>query len=198
MGEPLDNFDHVSASVHHLTERIGLSSRRVTVSTSGMVPNIIRLANENRCSLAVSLHAANDELRTSLMPINRKYPLEQLKQTLMQYQEMTGDKITIEYILIKDQNCSRRNANELVHFLHGLKAKINLIPFNSHPGMPYQRPDDDTIREFQVSLSKRGYPAPMRYSKGLEVSAACGQLAAKHQQPESQPNRKNVISQQLG
>ncbi|MFK7871765.1 MAG: 23S rRNA (adenine(2503)-C(2))-methyltransferase RlmN [Oligoflexales bacterium] len=194
MGEPLDNFAAVSASVHHLTERIGLSARRVTVSTSGIVPKIGDLAEQNRCSLAVSLHATNDELRSSLMPINKKYPLSALKQSLMDYQKKTGEKITIEYILIKDTNCGKQHANELVHFLHGLKAKINLIPFNSHPGLPYQRPDDESIREFQASLSKRGYPAPVRYSKGLEVSAACGQLAAKHQQPDSEPRRLNVVS----
>lgn len=181
MGEPLDNYDNVVQAVNALVrpESFGLSARHVTVSTSGMVPRIRTLATDVRAALAVSLHAARDDLRTELMPINRKYPLTELKAALVDYQKATGDKITIEYILIKDKNCGLREAKELVRFIHGLKAKVNLIPFNAHPGLPYQRPEAEDIRLFQSYLAERSTPAPVRYSKGLEVSGACGQLAAK-------------------
>lgn len=197
MGEPLDNYEQVIKAVNLLTREdgYGLSARRVTVSTSGISPKIGLLAEQARASLAVSLHAARDDLRSELMPINRRYPLANLKSQLLNYQEKTGDKITIEYILIKDKNCGPREAKELVKFLHGLKAKVNLIPFNAHPGMDYDRPDEAQILTFQRYLSKRGYPAPVRYSKGLGVSAACGQLAAKHQRNlDEAPKRKSVVS----
>lgn len=181
MGEPLDNYDNVIAAVNRLAgkDAFGLSVRNVTVSTSGIVPKIISLATDAQCALAVSLHASRDSLRDELMPVNRRWPLAELKAALLAYQKATGDKITIEYILIKDKNCGPTEAKELVRFLHGLKAKVNLIPFNAHPGLPYGRPDDEEIRAFQVYLSERSIPAPVRYSKGLDVSAACGQLAAK-------------------
>ncbi|MFK7825271.1 MAG: 23S rRNA (adenine(2503)-C(2))-methyltransferase RlmN [Oligoflexales bacterium] len=200
MGEPLDNFEHVVKAVNLFTRAdcYGLSARRVTVSTSGITPKIGLLAEQARASLAVSLHAARDDLRSELMPINRRYPLAVLKEQLVSYQEKTGEKITIEYILIKNKNCGIREAKELVRFLHGLRAKVNLIPFNSHPGMDYDRPEESDILLFQKYLSKRGYPAPVRYSKGLGVSAACGQLAAKHQQNLSDaPRRKSVVNQSL-
>ncbi len=197
MGEPFDNYDSVAKTVKLLVSPDGydLSKRRVTVSTSGIVPNIIKMANEIDGSLAVSLHACNDKLRTDLMPINRRYNLAELKKSLIYYQETTNQKITIEYILIKDKNCDTSHAKELIRFMQGLRAKVNLIPFNAHPGLPYQRPSDTNIRKFQEYLSSRSIPAPVRYSKGLEVSAACGQLASKSlSQLHSQPLRKNVVN----
>jgi 23S rRNA (adenine2503-C2)-methyltransferase len=114
---------------------------------------------------------------------------------LLDYQTQTGNKITFEYIMIQDKNCGLREAKDLVRFLHGFQAKVNLIPFNAHPGMPYQRPTDDEIRAFQVYLAERSIAAPVRYSKGLEVSGACGQLAAKTMDSlHMPPLRKNVIS----
>ncbi len=196
MGEPLDNYEAVRDAVQRFTGEggFGLSQRNVTVSTSGIAPKISNLAQDCRAALAVSLHAAREDLRTELMPINRRYPLAQLKEELIKYQKLTGNKITIEYILIKDKNCSIREAKDLVRFLHGLRAKVNLIPFNSHPGMPYQRPSAEEIRLFQSYLSDRSIPAPVRYSKGLDVSAACGQLAAKHQTTLAQaPLRSDVL-----
>lgn len=196
MGEPLDNFNEVKIAVNLLTkpECFGLSPRRVTVSTSGIAPKIRDFSEHMRASLALSLHASRDDLRSELMPINKRYSLEELKQALFHYQNKTQEKITIEYILIKNKNCGIKEAKELVRFLHGLKAKINLIPFNSHPGMEYQRPSEQEITSFQKYLSQRGYPAPVRYSKGLDVSAACGQLAAKHETMlKTPPKRKNVI-----
>ena len=172
----------------------GLSARHVTVSTSGIVPKIRELAKDARCALAVSLHAARDDLRQELMPINRKWPLDELKSALLDYQRETGDKITFEYILIREKNCGLREAKDLMKFLHGFKAKVNLIPFNAHPGMPHDRPTDDEIRAFQVYLSERSIAAPVRYSKGLDVSGACGQLAAKTQDSlHMAPSRKSVV-----
>jgi 23S rRNA (adenine2503-C2)-methyltransferase len=196
MGEPLDNYDNVVKSVNMLVspDGFGLSARHVTVSTSGIVPKIKNLAQDCRCALAVSLHAARDDLRNELMPINRKWDLSTLKQALLEYQNITGDKITFEYIMIKDKNCGLREAKDLMKFLHGFKSKVNLIPFNSHPGMPHDRPSDDDIRAFQVYLSERSIAAPVRYSKGLDVSGACGQLAAKTQETlHNAPSRKSVI-----
>lgn len=200
MGEPLDNYDNVVAAVNRLSgkDAFGLSVRNVTVSTSGIVPKIKELARDAQCALAVSLHAARDSLRSELMPINRKWSLQDLKEALLEYQKVTGDKITLEYILIKDKNCSLTEAKELVRFIHGLKAKVNLIPFNAHPGLPYGRPDDDTIRAFQSYLAERSVPAPVRYSKGLDVSAACGQLAAKQMETlHTVPQRSRVLTTTL-
>ncbi|MEI6398299.1 MAG: 23S rRNA (adenine(2503)-C(2))-methyltransferase RlmN [Pseudomonadota bacterium] len=197
MGEPLDNYANVVKSVNMLVspDGFGLSARHVTVSTSGVVPKIRELAKDARCALAISLHAARDDLRTELMPINRKWDLADLKASLLDYQRETNDKITFEYIMIRDKNCGLREAKDLMKFLHGFKAKVNLIPFNSHPGMPHQRPSDDDIRAFQVYLAERSIAAPVRYSKGLDVSGACGQLAAKTQDSlHMAPSRKSVVA----
>lgn len=196
MGEPLDNYANVTKAVNILVgeKEFNLSSRHVTISTSGMVPRIKTLTEDVNAALAISLHACRDELRSELMPINRKYNLEKLKDSLMYFQKQTGKKITIEYILIGNTNCGLREAKELVKFIHGLRVKVNLIPFNSHPGLPWDRPTEEQIRNFQKYLSDRSIPAPVRYSKGLDVSAACGQLAAKAlQNLHSAPARKNVI-----
>jgi 23S rRNA (adenine2503-C2)-methyltransferase len=196
MGEPLDNFDNVATAVNLFTgvTAYGISPRKVTVSTSGIAKRIPDLAKQCKVSLAISLHASRDELRSELMPINRRYNLAELKLSLVDYQKTTGDLLTFEYILIKDKNCGRREAKELVHFLHGLRAKINLIPFNAHPGLEYERPSDEEIREFQSYLTARSFAAPVRYSKGLAASAACGQLAAKKADALfTVPQRKNAV-----
>ena len=196
MGEPLDNFIPVTKAIALLTseEHYGISYKRVTLSTVGLAPKIDELADQVRVSLAVSLHACRDSLRSMLMPVNKRIPLSQLKKSLIDYQRKTQQKITIEYILIHQTNCGIQEAKELVQFLSGLKAKVNLIPFNSHPGLPYQKPSDDEIRKFQLYLSQRSIPAPVRYSKGLEVSAACGQLAAKSQERLfKKPDRSVVL-----
>ncbi len=203
MGEPLDNYEHVTSAVRALTGIpggdtdvcFGLSARHVTISTSGIVPKIPGLAVDVRAALAVSLHACRDELRTELMPINRKWPLAELKQALVEWQKATGDKVTIEYILIKGKNSSLREARELVNFLQGLRAKVNLIPFNAHPGLPFERPSEGEITSFQKHLADRSIPAPVRYSRGLEVSGGCGQLAAKVQESlAAAPVRKSVLA----
>lgn len=197
MGEPLDNYKNTVQAVNVFTDpkKFGLSASRVTVSTSGMVPKIDTLSDDCRCALAISLHACNDELRTEMMPINRKYPLARLKESLVNYQQKTNKKITIEYILIADLNSQKIHAKQLLTFLSGLKVKVNLIPFNSHPGLPYQRPSEEQIEKFQSYLTKGSIAAPVRYSKGLDVSGACGQLAAKNAQMiPSLPERKNVLT----
>lgn len=196
MGEPLDNFDNLLKSVNLFTgeDTYNLSSRKVTVSTSGLPEKINRLADEANIALAISLHSADDDLRSELMPINRKFNLEKLKSALMYYQKKTNDKITLEYILIKDKNCGLKDAKALVKFIHGLRVKVNLIPFNPHPGLEYDRPSDEDIRNFQKYLADRSLPAPVRYSRGQEVSAACGQLAAKSIETLNQkPNRKDAV-----
>ncbi len=196
MGEPFDNFAATIQAAKYFTspDYFGLSKRHVTLSTSGLVPQIKLLADNPVGSLAVSLHACREDLRTELMPINRKYNLVQLKEALLYYQKKTGNMITLEYILIKDKNCGPREARELVRFIHGLRAKVNLIPFNAHPGLPFEHPESAEVRAFQSYLSDRSVPAPVRYSKGLEVSAACGQLAAKHLADlKSTPKRQSVL-----
>jgi 23S rRNA (adenine2503-C2)-methyltransferase len=196
MGEPLDNFDNAVTAVNLFTgvDAYGISPRKVTLSTSGIAKRIPELAKQCKVSLAISLHASRDDLRSELMPINRRYNLAELKESLIEYQKTTGDQLTFEYILIKDKNCGRREAKELVRFLHGLRAKINLIPFNAHPGLDYERPSEEEIREFQSYLTARSFAAPVRYSKGLAASAACGQLAAKKVESLfAIPQRKNAV-----
>lgn len=196
MGEPLDNYENVVAAVKRLTAKDGFSLRwdRVTISTLGLPEKIERLAADARCALAVSLHAARDALREELMPFTSKTPLTELKKALLKFQRITDNDITFEFILIKDKNSSLREAKELVTFCHGLRVKVNLIPFNPFPELPFERPSDDEIRSFQSYLSSRSIPAPVRHSKGLDISAACGQLAAKTEQSIGEkPERRRLL-----
>lgn len=183
MGEPLDNFDHVVAACKTMLDpkAFGLSHNRVTVSTSGLVPEINRLGHEVPVRLAISLHSPDDERRSRLMPVNRKYPLAELKQALLDYPCPGRHGFTFEYVMIKDENDSLWHAKQLVKFLHGLKAKVNLIPMNHFPGSPLSSAEAESIRAFQKYLTDRSIPAPVRYSKGQDISGACGQLAAKRQ-----------------
>jgi 23S rRNA (adenine2503-C2)-methyltransferase len=200
MGEPLDNYDHAVGAANVMIDPsgFGLSARHVTLSTSGIAPAIRRLATESRAALAISLHAAEDQLRTDLMPINRRHNLAELREAIIFYQQQTGKKITIEYILIHKKNCGLQQAKQLVRFLQGIPAKVNLIPFNDHPGSPFGKPEADEIRAFQKFLADRSIPAPVRYSRGLEASAACGQLAAKNIDTlHNAPRRKSIISEDL-
>jgi 23S rRNA (adenine2503-C2)-methyltransferase len=181
MGEPLDNIDAVIEACQTMVDPngFGMSKHRVTVSTCGLVPEIERLGQSVAVSLAISLHAANDRLRSSMMPINKRYDLETLKQALLTYPVQTRHGITFEYVLINGVNDSLTDAKQLVRFVHGLKAKVNLIPMNPHPGSPMTQSHESQIRAFQSYLSARSIPAPVRYSRGQDVSGACGQLAAK-------------------
>lgn len=183
MGEPLDNYEQVVEACRVMLdpELFGLSKSRVTVSTSGLVPEIRRLGQDLPVRLAISLHSADEEQRSGMMPVNKKYSLAALKEVLLQYPVNNRHGITFEYVMIKDVNDSILHAKKLVKFLHGMKAKVNLIPMNPHPGNPMSASDEAHLREFQQYLSDRSIPAPVRYSRGQDVSAACGQLAAKRQ-----------------
>jgi 23S rRNA (adenine2503-C2)-methyltransferase len=181
MGEPLHNYDATARALHLLThpEGIGLSSRRVTVSTSGLVPEIARLGEDfhGQIGLAVSLHAADDETRSRLMPINRRYPLSELMNALRAYPLPQRRRITIEYTLVVGQNDRVEDARRVAELLHGLPVKINLIPMNPIDGSVLGPPGLERILAFQRRLCDAGYSCFIRRRRGDEVSAACGQLS---------------------
>ncbi len=181
MGEPLDNYTAVVQSLKILLAEEGfhLSKNKVTVSTCGLIPEIQRLGEEVEVSLAISLHSADEEQRSKMMPINKKYSLKALKEALLNYPMTTRHGITFEYVMIKGENDSLADAKKLVRFLHGLKAKVNLIPMNSHPGTTMESSEDANLKAFQSYLAHRSIPAPIRYSRGQDISGACGQLALK-------------------
>lgn len=187
MGEPLMNFDNVVRAMSVMRDDLGygLANRRVTLSTAGLVPMIDRLGQESDVSLAVSLHAPNDELRTQLVPLNKKYPIAELMEACVRYaQRRKGESVTFEYTLMKGVNDQPEQARELVQLMREFDnrlqmkdaAKINLIPFNPFPGTRYERPDDVTVRRFQKLLNDAGRIAPVRRPRGDDIDAACGQL----------------------
>ena len=181
MGEPLANFDNVVTALNVLSEpTMGMkfAARRITVSTVGLVPKIPALGRDTRARLAVSLNAADDETRTRLMPINRKYPIAELLESLRDFPLKTGKRITFEYVMLKGVNDSMADARNLVRILSHTPAKINLIPFNPHEGSPFERPTDENVIAFREYLANKNFTAMVRYSKGLDVGAACGQLAS--------------------
>lgn len=184
MGEPLDNYVEVVKACKVMIDPNGfnLSKNKVTISTSGLVPMIEKLGQDLPVRLAISLHSAEEEKRSKMMPINRKHPLSELKKTLMVYPASPRYGITFEYVLIQNENDSIQDAKKLVHFLHGIKAKVNLIPINKFPGVDMDPSDEERIKAFQSYLTDRGIPAPVRYSKGQDVSGGCGQLAAKKEE----------------
>jgi 23S rRNA (adenine2503-C2)-methyltransferase len=182
MGEPLANYRNVVAVLELLISdyAFGLSRRRVTVSTSGIVPHIEKLGDECNVSLAVSLHAPNDELRNRLVPINKLHPIEQLLDACWRYAAKHANRfITFEYVMLRNENDSLQHADELADLLAGKPAKINLIPFNPFPGTVFERSAVDTIRFFQNRLRDRGIVATTRKTRGDDIDAACGQLAGK-------------------
>ena len=179
MGEPLYNFDNVRDAMKIVMdgEGISLSRRRITLSTSGVVPEIARTAREIGCMLAVSFHATTDELRDRLVPINRKWNIEKLLDALRQYPKLSNsERITFEYVMLKGVNDSDEDARRLVKLIAGIPAKINLIPFNEWPGAPYQRSDWERIEAFADIIYKAGYASPIRTPRGEDIMAACGQL----------------------
>jgi 23S rRNA (adenine2503-C2)-methyltransferase len=181
MGEPLANYGHVAGAITTLCDRetgMGFSSRKITLSTAGVVPNIARLGRHAAVNLAVSLNASDNRTRDMLMPLNRKYPLEMLIKACRRYPLKPGRRITFEYILLKGINDSQKDARCLANLLKGVRCKINLIPFNEHQGCDFKRPEESSILAFQETLRKRHYVAVIRRSKGLDISAACGQLQA--------------------
>jgi 23S rRNA (adenine2503-C2)-methyltransferase len=193
MGEPLHNYDAVARSLRLLThpDGIGLSSRRVTVSTSGLVPEIARLGEDfgGQIGLAISLHAADDETRTRLMPINKKYPLAKLLDALRAYPLPKRRRITIEYTLVSGRNDSVEEARKLVRVLRGLPVKINLIPMNPIEASTLGPPDLSGVLTFQQVVCDAGYSCFIRRRRGDDVSAACGQLALLGAKPKVRVNR---------
>ncbi len=182
MGEPLYNFDHVRDAIAVLTDGDGLSlsKRRITVSTSGVVPEMSRLGAECGTMLAVSLHATNDPLRDKLVPLNKKYPIEMLLKACRDYPGASNARrITFEYVMLKGVNDSPAEAKALVRLLTGLPAKINLIPFNPWPGSPYECSDWETIERFSDIVFSAGYASPVRTPRGRDILAACGQLKSE-------------------
>ena len=182
MGEPLYNFESVRDAIAILTDGDGLSlsKRRITVSTSGVAPELARLGNECGTMLAVSLHATNNRLRDTLVPLNRKYPIEALLQACRAYPGASNARrITFEYVMLKGVNDSASEARALVRLLKGLPAKINLIPFNPWPGSPYECSDWGTIERFSEIVFNAGYASPVRTPRGRDILAACGQLKSE-------------------
>ncbi len=180
MGEPLHNYDNLIQSLRILTHDKGakLAQRRVTVSTSGLVPKLERLGRETvRPNLAVSLNAPNDELRDELMPINRKWNIGRLLAALKAYPLEQRRRITFEYVLLANVNDSLLHAAQLAKLLRGVRCKLNLIPWNPHPGAPYERPTMTAIDAFQAECKRLGVPAYLRLPRGDDIDAACGQLA---------------------
>jgi len=186
MGEPLANYKSLVAAIEVITDNslgLGFAARRVTVSTAGLVSRLADLGRDTRVNLAVSLNAADNATRSRLMPINRKFPIEKLLKACEHFPLRGGRRITIEYVLLKDVNDSVKDAERLARLLRPIKSKINLIPFNAHEGCRYQRPGEDTILRFQKVLIDHNYTVMIRQSKGQDISAACGQLAAKGLRP---------------
>jgi len=182
MGEPLANFRNVVPALRILLDDYGfdLSRRRVTLSTSGLVPQIYRLAEETNVALAVSLHAPNDELRSELVPINRKHPIAELLEACWHYiDEQNGRSVTFEYVMLDGVNDSPAQARQLARLLAGHPAKVNLIPFNPFPGTRYGRSPLPVIQRFRDELIKGGVLATIRKTRGDDIDAACGQLAGK-------------------
>jgi 23S rRNA (adenine2503-C2)-methyltransferase len=184
MGEPLYNFDNVKTAIDTIADGDGLSigKRRITVSTSGVVPMIEPLGREVGTMLAVSLHATRDELREELVPLNKKYPIAELLEACRNYPGVSNAKrITFEYVMLKGVNDSPADAKALVKLLKGIPAKINLIPFNPWPGTKYECSDWETIERFSEIVFNAGYASPVRTPRGRDILAACGQLKSETQ-----------------
>ncbi|MEO1380139.1 MAG: 23S rRNA (adenine(2503)-C(2))-methyltransferase RlmN, partial [Pseudomonadota bacterium] len=179
MGEPLYNFDNVRDAMKIAMdgEGISLSRRRITLSTSGVVPQIAKTADEIGCMLAVSFHATTDDVRDVLVPINRRWKIEALLDALRAYPKASNsERITFEYVMLKDINDSDEDAKRLIKLISGIPAKINLIPFNEWPGSPYQRSEWSRMERFADIIHGAGYSSPIRTPRGEDIMAACGQL----------------------
>jgi 23S rRNA (adenine2503-C2)-methyltransferase len=178
MGEPLDNYDNVVRSLRILMDDRGqnISSRRITLSSSGVVPKLERLGHDVPVQLAISLNASHDEQRTAVIPINKVWNLDALMRTLRAYPLAPRRRITIEYVLLADFNDTLDDARRVGKLLRGLRCKVNLIPFNPWPGSKYRRPTPEAVDRFGQHLVDEGYTVTVRYSKGDDIGAACGQL----------------------
>jgi 23S rRNA (adenine2503-C2)-methyltransferase len=179
MGEPLDNFKGTVQAIRILTAAwgLGISPRRITVSTSGLVRRLDAFGREDlKVNLAISLNATTDAVRTAIMPINKAYPIDKLLQACRAFPLPARRRITFEYVMLRDVNDTPEDAERLVRLLRGIRSKVNLLPFNEIPGAPYRRPLDETVMRFQEYLLQHGLAAFVRQSRGRDISAACGQL----------------------
>ncbi|MEO6607168.1 MAG: 23S rRNA (adenine(2503)-C(2))-methyltransferase RlmN [Aestuariivirga sp.] len=182
MGEPLYNFDNVKEAIDIASdgEGLSLSKRRITLSTSGVVPEIVRAGDEIGSSLAISLHGTTDEIRNKLVPLNKKYPIAELLEACRNYPgSSNARRITFEYVMLKGINDTKEDAKRLVQLLKGIPAKVNLIPFNPWPGSKYECSEWDVIEAFAEILNNAGYASPVRTPRGRDIMAACGQLKSE-------------------
>lgn len=179
-GEPLDNFENVKKALFLINKNLQISIRRITLSTSGIIPKIYELSNNELIpTLAVSLHSPNHKIREKIMPIEKKYNIDELKKSLIEFNKKTKDRITIEYILIGNLNDSKESALELIEYLKDIKCNINLIPYNSTSDSEFKKPDKKTIMKFKYLLEASGKKVTIRLERGADIDAACGQLAGK-------------------
>ena len=196
MGEPLYNFDNVrdAMKIAMDPEGISLSRRRITLSTSGVVPEIARTATEIGCLLAISFHATTNEVRDQLVPINKRWNLDTLIDALREYPKVSNsERITFEYVMLKDINDSDADAHRLVDLIKGIPAKVNLIPFNPWPGAPYERSTNNRIHAFSEIIYQAGYASPVRKPRGEDIFAACGQL--KSATERERKSRKEISAE---
>ena len=196
MGEPLYNFENVrdAMKIAMDPEGIQLSRRRITLSTSGVVPEIARTATEIGCLLAVSFHGTTDEVRDKLVPINKRWNLEALLDALRDYPKVSNsERITFEYVMLKGVNDTDRDAHRLVELIKGIPAKVNLIPFNPWPGAPYERSSNNRINAFADIIYRAGYASPVRKPRGEDIFAACGQL--KSATERARKSRKEIAAE---
>ncbi|MDH4386354.1 MAG: 23S rRNA (adenine(2503)-C(2))-methyltransferase RlmN [Caulobacter sp.] len=201
MGEPLYNLDAVADALDILSdnEGIGISRRRITVSTSGVVPQLETLGTRTQAMLAISLHATNDTLRDELVPLNRKYPLAELMAGIRAYPGLSNARrVTFEYVMLKGVNDSPAEARALVNLIKGIPAKVNLIPFNPWPGSPYSCSGWGAIETFAAILNKAGYASPIRTPRGRDILAACGQLKSESEKVRASVRRRSAGDQAPG
>jgi 23S rRNA (adenine2503-C2)-methyltransferase len=182
MGEPLLNLDHVIGSIRLLSEEVGIGLRHITVSTVGLVPQILKLADANLpIHLALSLHSPFDDVRNALMPVNKRYPVKEVVAAMRQYQRKTGRKVTFEYLLIAGVNDSEEQAQALAELVRGFPCFVNLIPFNwVDTGRGFKRPSRESVRAFRSVLESKRINVTERIERGHDIAAACGQLAGQH------------------
>ena len=179
-GEPLLNLDNVLKAMEIFNEDFQIGARRLTVSTSGIIPQMYKLAQiDMQSTLAISLHAPNHKIRKQLMQIENKYPMDELRKAMKDYVDKTGRRITIEYLLIKDLNDTVESAKELAEYLHDIKCNINLIPYNPTEKNDYQKPSNNSIMKFKYLLEHSGKKVTVRLERGADIDAACGQLRGK-------------------
>lgn len=196
MGEPLYNFENVrdAMKIAMDPEGIQLSRRRITLSTSGVVPEIARTAAEIGCQLAISFHATTDDVRDKLVPINKRWNIETLVEALRAYPRVSNsERITFEYVMLNGVNDSDEDAHRLIKLIEGIPAKINLIPFNEWPGAPYKRSSNNRIHRFADIIYKAGYASPIRKPRGEDIMAACGQL--KSATERARKSRKQIAAE---